>query len=43
VPIGGSVRGVTKDEMIHFPDIDPIAAEVSATNFYSRTFTIEHQ
>ena len=43
VPIGGSVRGVTKDKLIYFPDIDPIAAEVSATNFYSRTFTIEHQ
>ena len=43
VSIGGSVRGVEKDKAIHFPDIDPIAAEVSATNFYSRTFTIEHQ
>jgi hypothetical protein len=43
VPIGGSVRGVTKDKLIRFPDIDPIVAEVSATNFYSRTFTIEHQ
>ena len=43
VPIGGSVRGVSKDKKIRFPDIDPIAAEVSATNFYSRTFTIEHQ
>ena len=43
VPIGGSVRGVTRDKAIHFPDIDPIAAKVSTTNFYSRTFTIEHQ
>jgi len=43
VPIGGSVRGVIKDKTNRFPDIDPIAAEVSATNFYSRTFTIEHQ
>ena len=25
------------------PDIDPIAAEVSSTHFYSRTFTIDHQ
>ncbi len=43
VTIGGSVRGVSKDKKIHSPDIDPIAAEVNATNFYSRTFTIEHQ
>ena len=43
VTIGGSVRGVIKDKKIRSPDIDPIAAEVNATNFYSRTFTIEHQ
>jgi len=43
VRIGGSVRGVIKDKKTRLPDIDPIAAEVNATNFYSRTFTIEHQ
>ncbi len=43
VPIGGSLRGVIKDKKTRLPDIDPIAAEVNATNFYSRTFTIEHQ
>lgn len=43
VTIGGSVRGVTKDKKTRSPDIDPIAAEVNALNFYSRTFTIEHQ
>jgi hypothetical protein len=43
VTIGGSVRGMIKDKKKHSPDIDPIAAEVTAPNFYSRTFTIEHQ
>ena len=43
VTIGGSVRGMIKDKKTHAPDIDPIAAEVNARNFYSRTFTIEHQ
>ena len=43
VPIGGSVRGITKEEKTRCPDIDPIAAEVSATTFYSRTFTIDHR
>jgi hypothetical protein len=43
VTIGGSVRGIIKDKKTHAPDIDPIAAEVNAPNFYSRTFTIEHQ
>jgi hypothetical protein len=43
VTIGGSVRGVIKDKKTRSPDIDPIAAEVNAPNFYSRTFTIEHQ
>lgn len=43
IQIGGNVRGTTKDEDAKFPDIDPIASEVSAANFYSKTFTIEHQ
>ena len=43
VPIGGNLRGVKKDKELRSPDIDPIAAEVSAGNFYSRTFTIAHQ
>jgi len=43
VTIGGSVRGVIKDKKTSSPDIDPIAAGVNAANFYSRTFTIEHQ
>jgi hypothetical protein len=43
VEIGGNTRGVRKDRKALYPDIDPIAAEVSAADFYSRTFTIEHQ
>jgi len=43
VPIGGSVRGITKEEKAHLPDIATIAVEISANNFYSRTFTIDHQ
>lgn len=43
VSIGGSVRGSKKVKEIDHPDIDVMAIEVSAHNFYSRTFTIEHQ
>jgi len=43
VSIGGIVRGNNKYEEIASPDIYATATEVSAHNFYSRTFTIEHQ
>ena len=43
VQIGGNTRGAKKNRKEQYPDIDPIAAEVSAGNFYSRTFTIDHQ
>jgi hypothetical protein len=43
IAIGGNVRGVVKDKKSAFPDIDPIASEVSASNFYSKTFTIDHK
>jgi hypothetical protein len=43
VPIGGSVRGSTKDEKAPLPDIATIAVEISADNFFSRTFTIDHR
>jgi hypothetical protein len=43
VTIGGSVRGVIPDENTHTFDINSIAIEVNTTNFYSRTFTIDHQ
>ena len=43
VAIGGNVRGIKKDKVVRTPDLDPIAAVVSATDFYSKTFTIDHQ
>lgn len=43
VPIGGNLRGAGKGSQARLPDIDPIAAEVAASNFYSRTFTIDHR
>jgi len=41
VPIGGSVRGINRDTKTESFTMDTI--EVSASTFYSRTFTIEHQ
>ena len=43
VPIGGNLRGTGKGPQKGLPDLDPIATEVSAGNFYSRTFTIDHR
>ena len=43
IAIGGNVRGVVKDVQSAFPDIDPIASEVSTSNFYGKTFTIDHK
>jgi len=38
VPIGGTVRGAGP---LH--DVAAVAVEISAAEFFSRTFTIEHQ
>jgi hypothetical protein len=43
VPIGGSLRGISRDDKASLPDIATIAVEISANNFFSRTFTIDHQ
>ncbi len=43
IPIGGNVRGGLDEKDAPLPDIDPIASEVCAVNFYSKTFTIEHE
>ncbi|MDZ7697817.1 MAG: DUF4384 domain-containing protein [Deltaproteobacteria bacterium] len=43
IAIGGNVRGERKDRQHAFPDIDPIASEVNASDFYGKTFTIEHK
>jgi hypothetical protein len=42
VQIGGTVRGV-RDKPTSMHDIATLAVEISATDFYSRTFTIEHK
>ncbi|MFC1825936.1 DUF4384 domain-containing protein, partial [Thermodesulfobacteriota bacterium] len=42
VSIGGTVRGI-KDEQVLSHDVASLAIEISATDFYSRTFTIEHK
>ena len=43
VRIGGSVRGQQPSNSPAVPDITPLAAEVSAPGFYSRTFSIDHR
>ena len=43
VPIGGNVRGISKDVQAKTPDMGADAIEVSAKDFYCRTFAIEHK
>lgn len=43
VRLGGNFRDVQQDERPAQPDISQIAVEISAANFFSRTFTIDHQ
>jgi len=43
VRIGGSVRGQQPPGAATVPDITPLAAEVTAPGFYSRTFSIDHR
>jgi hypothetical protein len=43
VQIAGSIRGIGKNKEGMQFDLSNMAVEVSATNFYSRTFTIDHQ
>jgi hypothetical protein len=43
VQIAGSIRGIDKDKERMQSDLSNMAVEVSATDFYSRTFTIDHQ
>lgn len=42
IHIGGTLRGEIDTKDASFPDIDPIASEVSSSGFYSKTFTIDH-
>jgi hypothetical protein len=43
VRLGGNFRGAHQDEQPAQPDISQIAVEISAADFFSRTFTIDHQ
>lgn len=43
VTIGGNIRGVDEAEPAKRPDVASIATEISANNFYSKTYTIEHK
>jgi hypothetical protein len=43
VRIGGSVRGQQPSSSPAVPDITPLAADVTAPGFYSRTFSIDHR
>ena len=43
VRIGGSVRGEPPSGATVAPDVTPLASEVTAPGFYSRTFSIDHR
>ncbi|MCK4790408.1 MAG: DUF4384 domain-containing protein [Desulfobacteraceae bacterium] len=43
VSIAGTVRGTTKNQKIPLNDVISLAVEITATDFYSRTFIIEHK
>jgi hypothetical protein len=43
IRIGGNLRGLAEDSKPGLPDISRIALEISASDFYSRTFTIDHR
>lgn len=43
VTIGGNIRGVDEADKARRPDVSTLATEISASNFYSKTFTIDHK
>jgi hypothetical protein len=43
ISIGGQVRGRVSAAEAQRPDVATIAIEISASNFYSKTFTIDHR
>jgi len=43
ISIGGNIRGTEKVEEKRRHDVSEIATEITAKNFYSKTFTIDHQ
>ncbi len=43
VRLGGDFRGTQAEDNFSLPDISQIAVEISASSFFSRTFTIDHK
>jgi hypothetical protein len=43
VPIGGVVRGIERAQGANRANIETVSEEISATDFYAKTFTIEHR
>lgn len=43
ITIGGNVRGIGETAEVKRPDVTTIATEISASNFYSKIISIEHQ
>lgn len=43
VTIGGNIRGVDEADKAKRPDVSTLGTEISASNFYSKTFTIDHK
>ena len=43
ITIGGNVRSLEKAEEARRPDVSTIATQISANNFYSKSFTIDHK
>jgi hypothetical protein len=43
VRIGGNVRAPLPSDAPEVPDVTPLAAEVTAPGFFSRTFSIDHR
>lgn len=43
VTIGGNIRGVDEAGKARRPDVTTITTEITANNFYSKTFTIDHR
>ena len=43
IPIGGSLRGLNDKNRAGLPEIAPLSFEISAVDFYYRSYTIDHQ
>lgn len=43
VPIGGAIRGIERAQGANRMSVDSVAEEISATDFYAKTYTLEHQ